>query len=75
MSDHDGLVSMRHMLEHSREACGFVKGRNRSDIKTDRIFELYLTRLIEIIGEAATRVSDSTKDKHSEIPWKKIIGE
>jgi uncharacterized protein with HEPN domain len=74
MSDHDDWVSLRHMLDHAREACGMVQGRNRSDLPTDRSLELSLTRLIEIIGEAATRVSDSTKEKHGEIPWKNIVG-
>ena len=30
---------------------------------------------MEIIGEAANRISDSFQKKHSEIPWKSIIGQ
>ena len=30
--------------------------------------------MMEIIGEAARRVSVATRDKHSEVPWRAIIG-
>jgi uncharacterized protein with HEPN domain len=74
MSDHSDKVSLCHMLDHAREAQSMILGRNRSDLKENRILELALTHLIEIIGEAATRVSDFTKEKHPEIPWNSIIG-
>ena len=35
---------------------------------------LSLTRLLEIIGEAANGVSESFREEHKDIPWKKIIG-
>ncbi len=38
------------------------------------MLELALTRLVEIIGEAAARVSPSTREKCSEIPWLAIVG-
>lgn len=31
-------------------------------------------RLIEIVGEAANRLSDEVRSQHSEIPWPQIIG-
>ena len=53
MTHHDDEICFRHMLDHTREACGLVKGKNRSDLQEDRILELALVRLIEIVGEAA----------------------
>jgi len=38
------------------------------------MLELALVRLIEIIGEAAGRVSQEGQNKHSSIPWFQIIG-
>jgi uncharacterized protein with HEPN domain len=35
---------------------------------------LALVRCIEIIGEAASRVSDAVRSQHSDIPWAEIIG-
>lgn len=42
-------------------------------IKTS-IIRFASIKQIEIIGEAANHVSDETKSKHPEIPWKKIVG-
>ncbi len=74
MSKQDDALSMKHMLYHAREALAMVEGRQRGDLDTDRMLELALTRLIEIIGEAASRVSDQTRRKYPEIPWAEIVG-
>jgi len=74
MSKHNDQVSMRHMLDHARQACGMAHGRKRSDLESDRMLQLALTRLVEIVGEAASRVSISTREKHREIPWPDIVG-
>jgi uncharacterized protein with HEPN domain len=38
------------------------------------MLELALTRLVEIIGEAATRVGSEIKSSHPHVPWREIIG-
>jgi uncharacterized protein with HEPN domain len=38
------------------------------------MLELALTRLLEIIGEAANRVSEDMQQQHPEIPWRQIVG-
>ena len=50
-----------------------VRGRTRSDLDTDRMFQLALTRLIEILGEAANRVTPAGHARYPEIPWPKIV--
>jgi len=35
---------------------------------------LALTRLVEIIGEAAARVSAQTREQYPDIPWIEMIG-
>jgi len=61
------------MLEHAREAMQLVVGRNRSDLDTDRVLSLALVRLLEIVGEAAARVSSETRARHPAIPWSEIV--
>lgn len=51
-----------------------VRARTRPNLDSDRMLALALTRLMEIIGEASRRVSVATRDKHSEVPWRAIIG-
>ena len=38
------------------------------------MLQLALVRLVEIIGEAAARLSDDLQTKHSDIPWNAIVG-
>ena len=52
------IIRLRHMLDACREALSFVKKRKQSDLATDRMLLLSLVKEIEIIGEAATQVSD-----------------
>ena len=49
-------------------------GKTRADLDHDRLLNLALTRLLEIIGEAANRIPDSVREKYPELPWMQIIG-
>jgi uncharacterized protein with HEPN domain len=56
MPKHNSSIPLRHMLDHAREAYALTQNRSRGDLETDRLLNLALTRLLEIIGEAASRV-------------------
>ncbi|UCC87064.1 MAG: DUF86 domain-containing protein [Anaerolineales bacterium] len=73
MSKRDPLVFYQHMLDHSREAVALVQGKMRADIDTERLLNLALVRLLEIIGEAANRISEEEQARHPEIPWPQIV--
>ncbi len=62
------------MLDAAREAAGFVEGRYRSDLDRDRMLVLSLVKVIEIVGEAAWRVSDDSRSELPGIPWADVIG-
>jgi uncharacterized protein with HEPN domain len=68
MSQHDDMVSIRQMLDHAAEALQLAGGRTRSDLDSDRVFSLALTRLLEILGEAAGRVSNAAREQYSQVP-------
>jgi len=61
------------MLEYARKAVAMGHGHIREDLDTDEKLNLALTRLVEIIGEAAARVSRDTKDQMKEVPWGQIV--
>jgi uncharacterized protein with HEPN domain len=73
MLDYKDHTRLMHMLDYSREALTLVKGKNRIDLDEDRILNLALVRLIEIIGEAANRISEETQTANPEIPWPQIV--
>jgi uncharacterized protein with HEPN domain len=56
MSKHDPEVALKQVLSHAQEAVTILKGKTRPDLDSDRLLGLALTRLLEIIGEAANRV-------------------
>ena len=74
MSQHDDSVSLQHMLDHAREAVKMIAGKKREDLGVERMLELSLVRLIEIIGEAAARVSLERRTRYPSIPWREVIG-
>jgi uncharacterized protein with HEPN domain len=67
-------VRIRHILDASKEAVEFVKGRSRSEFDSDRKLNLSLVRLLEVIGEAARGISEEFRTQHPELPWKKMVG-
>ena len=74
MPQHDDIVRLRHMLEYGQEALDLIKGRQRADLESDRTLELALTRLLEVVGEAANRVSEEARKKYPQIPWQQVVG-
>jgi uncharacterized protein with HEPN domain len=74
MTQHDPIVRIRHMLEYAREAVELTHGRSRRDLDSDRMLNLALTRLIEVMGEAATRVQEGFRLNHPKIPWRQTVG-
>ena len=74
MSRHDPIVSVHHMLDHAREALEMVEARSRADLDTDRMLNLALVRLVEVIGEAASRVPEEFRRRYSEVPWHQAVG-
>src|SRR5574341_334079 len=73
MDDSD-LVRLRHMLEAAQTGVSFVQGETRVSLDHDLKLVFALVRAVEIIGEAATKISDKTRNEYPQIPWKKITG-
>jgi uncharacterized protein with HEPN domain len=72
MSRRDPLMRVRHMVDHAREAVQVSRGRIRPDLDRDRQLNLALVRLMEIVGEAASRVPGDFRKQHPGIPWREV---
>jgi len=64
----DDSVRLRHMLDSAVEAVELIQGKSRSDLDTNRVLSLALVRLLEIVGEAASRVTTGTRQQTPTIP-------
>jgi len=69
----DDLIRLRHMLNAAEEALAFTSGKSKGEFSRDRMATLAVVKDIEIIGEAAGKVSVETMEKHGVIPWRDII--
>ena len=67
-------VALHHMVDAAEKILGFSKNRVRKDLDTDEMYALAVVRLLEVIGEAARRVSAGTRSVAPHIPWTQIIG-
>ena len=61
------------MLDYAREAEDMAQGRVRADLDADRMFNLALIRLVEVVGEAASRVEGGFRALHPQVPWSDIV--
>lgn len=67
-------VRLLHMIEAADNAMSFVAGRSRPEIDQDRKTLFAVIRCVEIIGEAAARISDATRASVPDVPWSAIVG-
>jgi uncharacterized protein with HEPN domain len=71
---HDDQIRILHMLDAAREALSFVGEVEHDAFVRNRLVVLAVIKELEIIGEAASKVSIATRDTHAEIPWQDIVG-
>lgn len=72
MQDKD-QIRLLHMMEAAKEALSFLKGKSRQDLDHDRQLVLAIIREVEIIGEAAGKVSEELRSKYPQIPWLDVV--
>lgn len=63
----DMLLAARKVLEFTRDIAW-------EQFRTDDLVQNAVMRQIQIIGEAARKVSIECQQDHPDIPWQKIIG-
>lgn len=62
------------MLDSARQVAAFAQGMSHEQSLEDVRTRYAIERVLEIIGEAARRVSLQTRESHPEISWSGIIG-
>ena len=72
--DAKDMARLWDMLDAAQTAVDFTKGLRYEDLLANRMLRNAVERNLEIIGEAARRISQTTRDNHNELPWKSMIG-
>ena len=65
----DDEVRVRPLVEAASKAVSHAAGRGRTDLDDDELLRLALTKLVEIVGEAAKHVSNDLRESHPKVPW------
>lgn len=63
------------MLQAAREVEAMLEANDLAAFLSNIVLLRATERSVEIIGEAARRVSTVYRDAHPEIPWREIIGQ
>lgn len=63
-----------HMLDTALKAVAKIHSASRKHFDADENLRLALAHLVQVLGEAARRVSAEFREAHSEIPWVEIVG-
>jgi uncharacterized protein with HEPN domain len=74
MSERPINLLLDDILEAIDRVEEYVKGLSFDAFSKDRKTVDAVARNLEIIGEAANRLPDEFKEKHSEIEWHKVVG-
>ena len=59
MTMRDDQTRLLHIRDHMAEAVALAEGKTRSELEADRLLNLSLVRLLEIVGQSAARVSEA----------------
>jgi len=73
MPNHDPLVRLLHMRDYAKQALEMASGKSREELDNNAMFRLALTRLIELVGEAASQYPRQLQSQYPQIPWPKLI--
>jgi uncharacterized protein with HEPN domain len=69
------LAFLWDMLDAALAIQEFLQGKTFHDYQNDRMLRGAVERHLEIIGEAANRVSKAFQAAHPDIPWRRIIAQ
>jgi uncharacterized protein with HEPN domain len=68
----DDRIRLLHMIEAAESVLRFTRNRRRLDLETDQMLLFAVVRAIEVLGEAASKVSDETRSAYPHVPWSLI---
>ena len=68
--DNERLLDILESIENIEKYA--VRGKNI--FENDELVQTWILHHLQILGEAAAKISDEYQDSHPDIPWLKIIG-
>lgn len=69
-NDRERLLDIQEAVENVRKYA--VRGKDV--FRNDELVQTWILHHLQILGEAAARISDEFQEQHPDVPWYKIIG-
>jgi uncharacterized protein with HEPN domain len=69
-NDRERLLDIQEAIESVRK----YASRGKDAFKKDELVQTWILHHLQILGEAASRISDDFQEQHPDVPWYKIIG-
>ena len=66
-------IRILHMIESSKKAQEFLADKTYDELQRNEQLSFAIVRALEIVGEAASQITQETRDKYPNIPWRNII--
>ena len=70
----DDSIYIEHILKSINRILEYISGKDRESFEEDLVTQDAVVRQLEIIGEAAKRVSKEFRSNYSDIPWSDMAG-
>ncbi len=74
MSRHDPATVLQQIVECCEEVASLMEDADNPVFAENRLLELAVLRLLEMIGEAVTRLPEEFRSQHLEVPWGEVVG-
>jgi uncharacterized protein with HEPN domain len=68
MTPPDDRIRIRHLRAAVEKTLRYTEGSSQQALEDDEILRLAITKLVEIVGEAAKQVSEPTRNAHPSVP-------
>ena len=69
LQDND-RIRLQHMLDAAERITAFVDNISKEKFQEDEKLNLATIRLLEILGEAANKISDDLQEEYGDVPWR-----
>jgi uncharacterized protein with HEPN domain len=74
MRKRNDAVYLRHILDAVERIEQYTAGMTEQKFLQNSLVQDAVVRQLEIIGEASRNLSDELRQKHSQVPWAKVVG-
>ena len=73
MSEREWRFYLDDMAQFAEKVIAYSEGMSQEDFESNSLNYDAITRNIELIGEAATRIPEEVRASNPNIPWRQII--